>query len=82
MNDQAQVVGIVSMASERRGRILTALPAAFRRRLSVEGLGADARYSSPIRSRRDAVAQFQFLLNHGLIRQLYCDILPVQNQRK
>lgn len=76
MNDQAQVVGIVSMVSERRGRILTAMPTAFRRRLSAEGMGVDARFTSPIGDRKAAISRFQFFLNNGLIRQIYCDVAP------
>lgn len=76
MNDDAQVVGIVSMVSERKGRILTAMPTAFRRRLSADGMGIDTRFTSRIEDRKAAVSRFQFFLNNGLIRQVYCDIVP------
>jgi len=73
LNAKGQVVGIVSMASERRGRILTAMPAAISRWLSAEGATRDARYAAPIADRRAAVSRLQFFINHGLIRQVYCD---------
>lgn len=76
LNDRGQVVGIVSMASERRGRILTALPAPVRRWLSSQPARADARFTGPIADRPAAIIFFQFLINNGFIRQLYCDVAP------
>lgn len=76
LNDRGQVVGIVSMASERRGRILTAMPAPVRRWLSAQPAQVDARFTGPIADRPAAVAFFQFLINNGFIRQLYCDVAP------
>lgn len=78
LNDRGQVVGIVSMASERRGRILSALPVAVRRWLSAEGERLSASYAAPIADRRAAVFRLQFLINHGFIRQVYCDVLPLR----
>lgn len=76
LNDRGQVVGIVSMASERRGRILTAMPAAVRRWLPPEIGRLSAARALPIGDRRAAVLRFQFWINHGFIRQLYCDAPP------
>lgn len=76
LNDRGQVVGIVSMASERRGRILTAMPAPVRRWLAAQPAQPDARFTGPIADRSAAVAFFQFLINNGFIRQLYCDVAP------
>lgn len=76
LNDRGQVVGIVSMASERRGRILTAMPAAVRRWLSTRPTQESPRFAGPIADRPAAVALFQFMINNGFIRQLYCDVAP------
>ncbi|MCZ4341936.1 serine protease [Sphingomonadaceae bacterium G21617-S1] len=78
LNDRGQVVGIVSMASERRGRILTAMPGAVRRWLAAEAGQLSAAASPPIADRRAAVLRFQFLINHGFIRQVYCDVPPLR----
>lgn len=79
LNDRGEVVGIVSMASERRGRILTAMPVAVRRWLSTEGREANAGYAAPIAGRSEAVRHFQFLINHGFVRQVYCDAPPARS---
>lgn len=74
LNADAEVVGIVSMASERRGRILSAMPRALRPLMSEPQVGVDQRYSTPLAGRKNAVARFEQLLNGGVIRQVYCDI--------
>lgn len=74
LNDDAEVVGIVSMATERRGRILSALPGGLRRLMVEARIGVDQRYKAPLTGRQSAVARFQLFLSGGLIRQVYCDI--------
>lgn len=74
LNDDAEVVGIVSMATERRGRILSAMPGPLRRLMTETQAGVDQRYKAPLAGRQGAVARFQLFLNGGLIRQVYCDI--------
>ncbi|KRB86078.1 hypothetical protein ASE00_04880 [Sphingomonas sp. Root710] len=76
LDDRGQVVGIVSMASERRGRILTAMPAPVRRWLAAQPAQPDAHFTGPIANRSAALSFFQFLINNGFIRQLYCDVAP------
>ena len=73
LNGNGEVVGIVSMAAERRGRILSALPTPLRAMLAARHAGVEARYGAPIPDRRSAVARFQLFLNGGLIRQVHCD---------
>lgn len=74
LNDRGEVVGLVSMASERRGRILTAKPTAIRRWLVAGGSLSEKPYATAIADKKAAVFQLQYLINHGVIRQLYCDI--------
>ncbi|ATE66896.1 S1 family peptidase [Rhizorhabdus dicambivorans] len=74
LNDDGDVVGIVSMATERRGRILSAMPGALRGLMVQTRVGIDQRYKAPIAGRRSALARFQLFLNAGLIRQIYCDV--------
>jgi hypothetical protein len=73
LNGNGEVVGVVSMAAERRGRILSALPAPLRAMLAARHEGTEPRYKAPIPDRRSAVARFQLFLNGGLIRQVHCD---------
>lgn len=73
LDGDGDVVGIVSMATERRGRILSAMPAGLRRLMLDARVGVDQRYGAPISGRQSAVARFQLFLNGGLIRQVYCD---------
>lgn len=74
INDDGEVVGIVSMATVRRGRILSALPGPLKKLLLTQHASADVRYKAPIGDHKAAIRRFQFLLNGGLIRQVYCDV--------
>ena len=74
INDDGEVVGIVSMATVRRGRILSAFSGPLRKLLLAQQAGVDVRYKAPIADRKRAIARFQLFLNGGLIRQVYCDV--------
>jgi S1-C subfamily serine protease len=65
------VIGINSAGSERRGRVLTTHPEAIAGLIRQQAGGAAA----PIRGPGDAARRFQYLLDEGAIRQVYCDVV-------
>ena len=74
LNAEGKVVGVVSMVTERRGRILTAAPRFLKRLLAVPSTSGKTRPDDAIVDRKEAVAHFQLYLRSGMIRQIYCDL--------
>lgn len=76
INEEGEVVGIVSMATARRGRILSALSGPLEKLLRPPRAraAAGAGREQAIPDRKTAIARFQLHLRGGLIRQVYCDV--------
>lgn len=74
LDDRGEVAGVVSMANERRGRILTSMPDVLRR--LIAGAGDDVRPPAEevIANRQNAISQFQAFLRQGMIREVICYI--------
>jgi hypothetical protein len=63
---------VVSMANERRGRILSAMSESLRKTWAQRQAAPPA--EAPIPDKRGAILRFQQLLNRGLIREVLCDV--------
>ena len=71
LDRSGRVIGINSAGSERRGRVLTTHPGAIAALVGRQGGGAPVSIDGP----RGAAMFFQYLLDEGAIRQVYCDVV-------
>lgn len=74
LNAGGEVVGIISLVTPRRGRILTTRPEALRSLMDKSRTASVPVERAPILNRAEALARFRHYLREGGIRQAYCAI--------
>lgn len=74
LGERGEVTGVVSMANERRGRIITSMPDVIPRLIAGAAVEIRPPAEEAIADRADAIAKFQQFLREGLIREVYCDV--------
>lgn len=71
LDRSGRVVGVNSAGSERRGRVLTTHPEAI---AALVGATPGGGGGAPIGDPGEAARLFQYLLDEGAIREVYCDV--------
>lgn len=74
LDEQGRVVGVVSMANERRGRIMSSMSDSLHKTWARKQGSSAPQPDAAIPDRRAAIQRFQQLLNRGLIREVLCDV--------
>jgi hypothetical protein len=74
LGERGEVAGVVSMANERRGRIITSMPDVIPRLIAGAAVEVRPPAEEAIADRADAISRFQQYLREGLIREVFCDM--------
>lgn len=74
LDDSGRVVGLVSMVTDRRGRVITVTPEALQRMVRSSNALPDRGVPLSIKSPDAAIARFRKYVSEGLIRKAYCAV--------
>lgn len=74
IEENGRVAGVVSLVTDRRGRIFTVPPGAVHRLMARSTALSERAAAVPVSSPDNAVARFRRYISEGLIRQAFCKV--------